>query len=291
MASVTIWLNLTEPLNETPMTFIEKLKSAWKTNNSLACVGLDPDIAKFPHHLKNVPDSIFEFNKAIIDATHDLVCAYKPQIAYFAALSAENQLEKTIDYIKVNYPNIPVILDAKRGDIGSTAEMYATEAFSRYKADAVTINPYLGFDSIEPFIKYKDRGVILLCRTSNSGASDIQDLLVDGIPVYEKIADQIATRWNTNKNCLLVVGATWPSQMSRIREIVGDIPFLVPGVGAQGGDVEQLVKAGQTQDGTGLIISSSRAILYASNGPYFAQAARKVTLELRDTINQFRNIS
>ena len=270
------------------MRFIQKLEAAWKTSNSLVCVGLDPDLSRFPEPFSRTPDAIFAFNKAIIDATHDLVCAYKPQIAYFAAISAEEQLEKTIDYIKQNYPGIPVILDAKRGDIGSTAEMYAAEAFSRYNADAVTVNPYMGYDSAEPFLKHKDRGIIFLCRTSNNGAADIQDLTVGGVPVYEQVAALIAGKWNANGNCLLVVGATWPSQMAKIRRIVGDMPFLVPGVGAQGGDVEQMVKAGQTAAGTGLIISSSRAILYAGGGADFAEAARKETLQLRNAINRFR---
>lgn len=272
------------------MNFIAKLTDAWENTNSLVCIGLDPDVSRFPSHFNKTADSIFEFNKAIIDATHDLVCAYKPQIAYFSALSAEHQLEKTINYLTKNYPNIPVILDAKRGDIGSTAAMYATEAFSRYGVDAVTVNPYMGYDSVEPFLKHKDRGIILLCRTSNAGANDIQDLLVDGVPLYEKIAALISGKWNTNRNCLLVVGATWPSQMARIRDIVGDdIPFLVPGIGTQGGDIEQIVKAGQTAHGTGLIISSSRAILYASSGPDFAEAARTETLALSNAINQFRH--
>jgi orotidine-5'-phosphate decarboxylase len=270
------------------MSFIEKLKDAWKRTNSLVCVGLDPDLARFPRHLEKNAEAIFRFNKEIVDATHDLVCAYKPQIAYFSAVSAERQLEQTIEYIRSNYPHIPVILDAKRGDIGSTAEMYATEAFSRYGADAVTINPYMGHDSAEPFLRHADRGIVLLCRTSNSGASDLQDLVVDGAPIYEHVAKMIAEKWNANRNCLLVVGATWPAQMAKIRSLVGDMPFLVPGVGAQGGDVEALVKAGQTADGTGLIISSSRAILYAGSGVDYAVAARAEALKLRDTINKFR---
>ena len=271
------------------MSFIDKLRQAWKLNDSLVCVGLDPDVSRFPAHVGNTAQSIFAFNKAIIDATHDLVCAYKPQIAYFAALSAEDQLLQTIDYIKSTYPDIPVILDAKRGDIGSTAEMYATEAFTRYNADAVTINPYMGHDSAEPFLKHKDRGVILLCRTSNKGAADLQDLLVDGAPLYEHVARQITEKWNTNRNCMLVVGATWPAQMAKIRSIVGDMPFLVPGVGAQGGDVEALVTAGQTADGTGLMVNSSRGILYASSGHDFANAARAEALALKNLINQFRH--
>jgi orotidine-5'-phosphate decarboxylase len=271
------------------MSFIEKLRTAWQRHNSLVCVGIDPDLSKLPTHFAKTTDSIFAFNKEIIDATHDLVCAYKPQIAYFAAIAAERQLAQTIDYIKSNYPHIPIILDAKRGDIGSTAAMYAQEAFSRYNADAVTINPYLGYDSIEPFLRYPDRGIILLCRTSNSGAGDIQDLIVDGIPIYEHVAKLISDKWNANNNCLLVVGATWPAQMAKLRSIVGEMPFLVPGIGAQGGNVEAIVTAGQTSDGTGLIVNSSRGILYASSGVDFAAAARAETLSLRDTINQFRH--
>lgn len=270
------------------MRFNEKLKSIWKRNNSLVCVGLDPDLSRFPKHITERPDSIFEFCKEIIDNTYDLVCAFKPQIAYFASESAEPQLEKLIAYLKSNYPDIPIVLDAKRGDIGTTAQRYAIEAFERYGADAVTVNPYMGFDSAEPFLNYKDKGTVLLCRTSNSGAGDIQDLEVDGVPLYKHVAKLACENWNRNKNCSLVVGATWPSQMAEIREMVGDMPFLVPGVGAQGGDVASMVKAGQTLDGTGLIISSSRAILYASNGLDYAAAARSVTLGLRDEINLHR---
>lgn len=272
------------------MTFIEKLERAWNKNNSLLCVGLDPEISRFPASLKGIEakQAIFEFNKAIIDATHDLVCAYKPQIAYFSAESAETALEQTIEYIKKQYPDIPVILDAKRGDIGSTAQKYAVEAFNRYNADAVTVNPYLGFDSVEPFVSYKERGVILLCRTSNSSAADLQDLEVDGVPLYQRVAVLARDQWNTYGNCLLVVGATGPDQMARIRQLVGDMPFLVPGVGAQGGDVDALVKAGKTSDGKGLIISSSRAVLYADSGDNFALAAREVALSLKDRINESR---
>ena len=273
------------------MTFIEKLNRAWKANDSLVCVGLDPDTSRFPASVENQDEPIFEFNKAIIDATHDLVCAYKPQIAHYAAESAESQLEATIAYLKTTYPEVPIILDAKRGDIGSTAEMYATEVFERYAADAVTVNPYLGFDSFEPFLRYKDRGVILLCRTSNAGAADLQDLIVDGIPLYEKVATLAAQKWNVNGNCLLVVGATWPAQLAKIRSLVGDMPLLVPGVGAQGGDVEKLVSAGQTRSGTGLIINSSRAILYASQGDDFAQAARRESEKLRNQINKHRAVA
>ena len=270
------------------MNFIHKLESAWQRNNSLLCVGLDPDPGKFPAVLKDKPDAIFQFNKSIIDATHDLVCAYKPQIAYFAAHAAETQLLSTIGYIQTRYPHIPVVLDAKRGDIGSTAEQYAVEAFKRYRADAVTVNPYLGHDSVQPFTNYKDKGVIILCRTSNAGAQDIQDLQVDGQPLYEKLAHRISSEWNVYGNCLMVVGATWPEQLKRVRGIVGTMPLLIPGIGAQGGDVKAVVTTGKTSANTGLIISSSRSVLYASNSDDFADAARNVAMALRDEINLYR---
>lgn len=270
------------------MNFIEKLNVIWERNDSLVCVGLDPDSARLPASLYNVSDALFKFNKEIIDATKDLVCAYKLQIAYFSAESAEVQLEKTIQYIKSTYPEIPIILDAKRGDIGSTAEKYAAEAFERYQVDAVTVNPYLGFDSAMPFLNYEDKGTILLCRTSNPGANDLQDLVVDGIPLYQKVASLVSDKWNYNKNCLLVVGGTWASQMSEVRSIVGDMPFLVPGVGEQGGDIQSLVKAGKSENGTGLIISSSRGVIYASDGDDFATKARGVVLKLRSEINLYR---
>jgi len=271
------------------MTFIKKLRYAWEHNNSLLCVGLDPNWEKIPADLKDQPEPIFEFCKQIVDATHDLVCGFKPQIAYFAGLSAEQQLQKVCDYIRETYPHLPIILDSKRGDIGSTAAMYAKEAYERYQAHAVTINPYMGQDSAQPFLDYADKGVVLLCRTSNPGAGDIQDLEVDGVPIYEKVAAMISQQWNAKQNCCIVVGATWPEQMRRLRDITGDMPFLVPGVGAQGGDVKALVEAGQTADGTGLMINSSRAVLYASDGHDFAQAAREVARQTRDLINQYRH--
>ena len=270
------------------MSFIKKLTDAWQSNDSLLCVGLDPDWQRLPDHIKLEAEPIFEFCKRVIDATHDLVCAYKPQIAYFAALEAEDQLQKTLNYLSETYPDIPIILDSKRGDIGSTAQMYAKEAFQRYGADAVTVNPYMGKDSAQPFLDYKDKGVVFLCRTSNQGAQDLQDLKIDGIPVYEKVAQMICQDWNSNNNSCLVVGATWPEQMQRLREISGDMPFLVPGVGAQGGDVQALVTAGQTDKGTGLIVNSARAVLYADGGTGFEMAARKVALETRDLINKYR---
>ena len=254
--------------------FNEKLQNAWQQNNSLVCVGLDPDIERFPRGIERSAEGIFEFNRSIVDATHDLVCAFKPQIAYFAALSAEDVLEQTITYIKENYPDIPVILDAKRGDIGSSAEQYAKEAFLRYDADAVTVNPYLGMDAVQPFLDYRDRGVIILCRTSNHGARDLQDLKVDGEPLFKKLASLVSTEWNHYGNCALVVGATWPEQLAEVRQIVGDMPILVPGIGAQGGDVEKVITAGKTSEGTGLIVSASRSVLYASSGTDFVDAAR-----------------
>jgi orotidine-5'-phosphate decarboxylase len=271
------------------VSFSQKLAAAWKAGNSLVCVGLDPEPKKFPDRFRDAPGGIFEFNKAIIDATRDLVCAYKPQFAHYAAHAAENQLEHTIDYIKAKAPNAIVILDSKRGDIGSTAEQYAQEAFERYGADAVTVNPYLGRDSVEPFLKHADKGVIILCRTSNAGARDLQDLNVGpGKKLFHHVAETVAKEWNSAGNCMLVVGATYPEELADIRSRVGDLPFLVPGVGAQGGDVAKVMAAGKTNGSTGLVISSSRAILYASSGDNFAEAARKATQELRDSINAHR---
>ena len=271
------------------MSFADKLAASWKATNSLVCVGLDPEPKKFPDQFRDAPGGIFQFNRAIIDATRDLVCAYKPQFAHYAAHAAENQLEHTIDYIKTTCPNAVVILDSKRGDIGSTAEQYAHEAFERYGADAVTVNPYLGRDSVEPFLKHGDKGVIILCRTSNPGAKDFQDLNVGpGKKLFQHVAETVAKEWNANNNCMLVVGATYPEELADIRRRVGDLPFLVPGVGAQGGDVAKVMAAGKTKAGTGLVISSSRAILYASSGDDFATAARKAAQELRDSINAQR---
>mgnify|MGYP001627281148 CR=1 FL=1 len=272
------------------VTFIDKLSAAWQSNNSLLCVGLDPDIARFPAHLHGKPDAILEFCKAIIDATAELACAFKPQIAYFAALRAEDQLEEICAYLRNNYPHLPIVLDAKRGDIGATAEQYAREAFERYGADAVTVNPYMGFDSVAPYLEWKDRGAIVLCRTSNPGGSDLQFLTVDGKPLYQHVAQLVADQWNTNGQCALVVGATFPEELAQVRRLTGDMPLLVPGIGAQGGDIEATVKAGRTAAGTGMMINSSRAILYAKPdaGEEFTQAARRVALETRDAINRFR---
>lgn len=271
------------------MNFMQALATTRDRNRSMLCAGLDPEPEKFPARLRGSADATFEFCRAIVDATADLVCAFKPQIAHFAARGEESALQRLIEHIHVEHPGVPVILDAKRGDIGSTAEYYAAEAFDRYKADAVTLSPYLGRDSVQPFLDRADKGVVLLCRTSNPGAADVQDLPVDGMPLYQRIAKLIDNEWNGNGNCLLVTGATWPGEIGQIRALVGDMPLLVPGIGAQGGDVAAVVKNGQDTHGNGLLISSSRAILYASNGENFADAARAAAISLRDEINRHRN--
>ncbi|MFW5775649.1 MAG: orotidine-5'-phosphate decarboxylase [Chitinivibrionales bacterium] len=271
------------------MGFTEMLAEAVGRNHSLVCVGLDPDLSRIPTHILRQSRPIFRFNKEIIDATVGFACAYKPQIAYYAAAAAEEQLTMTIDYIHRNYPYIPVILDAKRNDIGSTAAQYAREAFDRYQADAVTVTPYLGGDTLKPFLDYADKGVIILCRTSNPGAGDLQDLIIGEDTLFERVARKAAGPWNYNNNICLVVGATWPEQLKKIRTIVGDMNLLVPGIGAQGGDVGAVMANGLTAGKTGLIINSSRSILYAGEGDNFAQAARAATQKLRDEINAFRH--
>ena len=270
------------------MGFHDKLNRAWATSGSMLCVGLDPDPAKIPAHLQG-PDAIFRFCADIADATADLACAFKPQIAYFAAIGAEAQLEKLCEHIRTNHPHVVLILDAKRGDIGPTAERYAHEAFIRYEADAVTVNPYLGTDSLEPFLAHTGKGVIVLCRTSNPGSGDLQMLTTDGRPMYQHVAHMAADQWSKMGEVALVVGATYPAELATVRSIVGDMPLLVPGIGAQGGDVVATVNAGATANGTGMMINSSRAILYASNGDNFAHAARQVALATRDEISQAVN--
>ncbi|MCL2644546.1 MAG: orotidine-5'-phosphate decarboxylase [Betaproteobacteria bacterium] len=277
------------------MDFMNALRTAWRERDSLLCVGLDPDPARLPPSLACKPQAIFEFCRAIVDATADLVCAFKPQIAYFAACRAEDQLEALIEHIHVQHPGIPVILDAKRGDIGSTANRYAEEAFARYQADAVTVNPYMGRDSVEPYLAWKGKGVILLCRTSNPGGADLQNLdLGDGEKLYERVARLVSSTWNANGNCALVVGATFPDELARVRALVEGMPLLVPGIGAQGGDIAATVSAGQTKDGFGLMLNSSRAILYAGEDLNkcrdgdFAAAARRVALDTRAAINACR---
>ncbi|MBS3958395.1 MAG: orotidine-5'-phosphate decarboxylase [Xanthomonadaceae bacterium] len=276
------------------MTFNSALKRRWAASGSLLCVGLDPEPGRYPSPLADDPDRAFAFCRAIVDATAPYACAFKPQIAHFAAQGAEGALERLIAHIHAAHPGIPVILDAKRGDIGSTARHYAAEAFERFHADAVTVNPYLGGDSLAPYLERADRGVVVLCRTSNPGAADLQDLPVAGSdgsirPLYQRVAEKAARDWNGHGNLALVVGATWPEQLGEVRAIVGgDVPLLVPGIGAQGGDLEAVLKHGLNAERSGLIISSSRAILHAGSGNDFAEAAARAARETRDAINRRR---
>ena len=269
------------------MGFMQALRQRWNESASLVCVGLDPEPAKFPPKFAGDPDAVFAFCRDIVDATAEHACAFKPQVAHFAARGAEDALDRLIAHIHATHPGIPVILDAKRGDIGSTAQHYATEAFDRFRADAVTANPYLGRDSVQPFLDRVDKGVVILCHTSNPGAGDFQDLDVGGRPLYQHVAERVARDWNGHGNCALVAGATWPEQLREVRAIVGDMPLLIPGVGAQGGDVGAVVKNGLAADGAGLMVSSSRAILYASGDDY-AEAAATAAKALRDEINRHR---
>ena len=262
--------------------FYAKLGAAWDRSDSLLCVGLDPDPARMPAPLDGAPDAIARFCTAIIDATADLVCAFKPQFAHFASQRAESELEAVCRYVREWHPHVVLVLDAKRGDIDSTAEHYAREAFGRYGADAVTVNPYLGTDAAAPFLAHG--AVLALCRTSNPGSSEVQLLDAGGEPVYLRVARMVADRWTTLGECGLVVGATHPDDLATVRGAVGGLPILVPGVGAQHGDVEAAVRAGMTDDGTGLMVSASRSILYASSGDDFAAAARDAAIAARDAI-------
>lgn len=267
--------------------FRDRLHAQWRAADSLLCVGLDPDPSRFPAHLRERDDAILAFCRTIVDATADLVCAFKPQIAYFASSAAEEQLAELIAHIRRAHPRVPVILDAKRGDIGATAEHYAREVFERYQADAVTLSPFMGYDSVQPFLAYPGRASFLLCRTSNAGGDDFQMLDVGGTRVYERVA-QLATRWSRDGELGLVVGATYPAELARVRAITGLMPVLVPGIGAQGGDVQACVAAGQDSNGFGLVINSSRAILYAGSGEDFATHARAAAQGTRDQINRAR---
>ena len=268
-----------------PMTFAERLARAQRTSGSLLCVGLDPDPAKLPKDLADTPP-LYAFNRRIIDATADLAAAYKPQIAFYSAIGAEDQLLASIRYVRERAPAALVILDAKRNDIGNTAEAYAREAFDRYGADAVTVSPYMGEDSVRPFLARPDRGAILLCRTSNRGARDFQDLLVDGLPLYRRVAERAVGHWNELRNLMLVVGATYPREMADLRQAHPEVPFLVPGIGAQGGDLEATLAAGLDARGAGLLISSSRNIIYAGGGS--AKSIRAAAAELHTAINRQR---
>ena len=270
------------------MTFLDMLRSASTQNNSMLCVGLDPEPNRFPAGMRGDPRKIYDFCAAIVDSTADVACAFKPQIAYFAAHGAEDQLERLMQHMRGNAPHVPVILDAKRGDIGSTAEQYAKEAFERYGADAVTLSPFMGFDSIEPYLAYHGKGAFLLCRTSNPGGSDLQaQALAGGGMLYEHIARLAAGPWNAGGQLGLVVGATYPEEIARVRALAPALPLLIPGIGAQGGDAEATVRAGWRADGP-IIVSSSRAILYASAGDDFAAAARRVARSTRQQLNAAR---
>ncbi len=272
------------------------LRAAERQNGSMVCVGLDPEPARFPGALRGDASRIFDFCAAIVEATADLVIAFKPQIAYFAAHRAEDQLERLMAHMRQVAPGVPVILDAKRGDIGSTAAQYAVEAFERYGADAVTLSPFMGFDSVEPYLKYHGKGAFLLCRTSNPGGDDLQSQRLSSVPgeplLYEHIAGLANNTWNLNGQLGLVVGATYPAEIERVRAIAPTLPLLIPGVGAQGGDAAATVKAGWRGDAQGtvapIIVNSSRAILYASAGEDFAQAARREALKTRELLQAAR---
>jgi len=264
------------------MSFRRKLRESTERNRSLLCIGLDPDPAKIPAGI-----TVAQFNRAIIEATSDLVCAYKPNLAFYEALGLEG-LRALEDTIRAVPPGLPTIGDAKRSDIGNTARQYAYALFDSFGFDAATLNPYLGFDSVEPFIAYVDRGTFLLCRTSNPSAKDFQDLKIDGQPLYERVALK-ALDWNVHGNIGLVVGATYPQELARIRQMCPSMPLLIPGVGAQGGDIEAVVRFGADGEGTNAIINVSRAVLYASSGADFAEAARRSAEALRDEINAQRD--
>jgi orotidine-5'-phosphate decarboxylase len=275
------------------MTFLEMLRGAQQRNASMLCVGLDPEPARFPGSLKADAGKMYDFCARIVDATTDLVVAFKPQIAYFAAHRAESQLEQLMEHMRRNAPQVPVILDAKRGDIGSTAEQYAKEAFERYGADAVTLSPFMGFDSLQPYLKYAGKGAFLLCRTSNPGGDDLQNQRLSSLPgqplVYEHLARLAQGPWNLNGQLGLVVGATYPGEIARVREIAPDLPLLIPGVGAQGGDAAATVQAGWRAHAP-IVVNSSRAILYASCGDDFAQAARREASRTRDALEAAKRV-
>lgn len=273
------------------MTFLDKLNRQIDTANSLLCIGLDSNHSKLPAYVRDDPQALFVFNKAIIDATATTVCSYKLNSAFYEALGADGiaQLKLTTDYLCQKYPSIPIILDAKRGDIGNTNNDYAAFTFDYLGVDALTIHPYLGGEALEPFLEHKDKGLIVLCRTSNPGAGEFQDLSVEGRPLYEHVAQAVAKRWNTYSNCSLVVGATYPAEMKAIRQLVGpDMPFLVPGIGAQGGDLAAVMQAGIGAQGRGLIIHSAREIIFASSGKDFAEAAAAQATALQASINKYR---
>jgi orotidine-5'-phosphate decarboxylase len=265
------------------MSFKEKLQRAWESSNSMVCIGLDPQLDRLPECVRGEEKPFLAFNKQIIDATVDHACAYKPQFAYYAAENRLDELAETMAYLKEVAPDRVSILDAKRGDIGSTADQYAREAFEIYGADAVTVNPYMGGDTLVPFTRFAEKGVVVLCKTSNPGSAELQDLIVQGgDPLFIEVAKRAAGEWNSNSNLALVVGATYPGELERVRQVIGDMPLLVPGIGAQGGDLEATLKAGLRTDGWGLLINSSRGIIYASGKEDFATAAGEAARNLNE---------
>ena len=280
------------------MNFKQKIDKKIQINNSCVCVGLDSDYNKIPKFLKNnnsASQTIFNFNKQIIDQTIDLVCAYKPNVAFYEAKGIEGlkALKKTVSYIKKKDSEVVIIADAKRADIGNTNLGYVSSFFDHYNFDAITVHPYLGKEALKPFLQRKDRGIIILCKTSNTGAGEFQDLTVQDskfgtLPLYKNVAHHIVNSWNKNKNCSLVVGATYPQELKEVRKIVEDMPILIPGIGAQGGDIEKTVKAGRDKNGRGMIINSSRGIIFASSDENFAEIAREKTEKLRKSINRYR---
>ncbi len=261
-----------------------------KKHNSLLCIGLDSDFTKLPISVNKQKYPQFSFNKAIIDTTHDLVCAYKPNSAFYESRGEQGivELKMTCDYLRKKYPDIVIILDAKRADIGNTNNGYVTFAYDYLGVDAVTLHPYLGREAIRPFLDRKDKGSIILCRTSNPGAGEFQDLKSSGKALYQVIAENVVEKWNTNKNCALVVGATYPAELKIVRRIAKNLPFLIPGIGAQGGDIEKTVKAGVDSHGAGAIINASRSIIFASGEADFAVKARKEAKRLKEQINTYR---
>lgn len=269
------------------MTFIQKFQKIVRKNNSLVCIGLDPDLEKIPKHLLKKRDPIFSFNKTIIDETCDLVCAYKPNIAFYEAegIGGLKSLKKTIDYLHQNYPQIPIILDAKRGDIDNTNHGYIKMAFKTLGVDAITLHPYLGKEALLPFLSLKNKFFFVLCRTSNPGAGEFQDLRINGKLLYQYVAERVKKEWNFNHNCGLVVGATYPKELKIIRKIVGDMLLLIPGIGKQSGDVQKTIQAAK---GGLFLINSSRSIIFASNDKNFASTARLETEKLKKLINQYR---
>ena|SRR3989338_1850749 len=276
------------------MKFKDKLKAISLKNNSLVCVGLDSDISKIPEFIQNGKHPQSTFNKAIIEATHDLVCAYKPNTAFYEARghAGIEALKISCDYLREKYPKIPIIIDAKRADIGNTNNGYAKFIFDYLQADAITVHPYLGREALKPFLDYEDKGIIVLCRTSNPGAGEFQDLVVNGKKLFQIIAENVVKNWNVNDNCGLVVGATYSAELEIVRHIVGDnFPLLIPGIGVQGGQVEKTVKAGVDGNGLNAVINSSRGIIFASNRSDFADKARQEAIKLRDEINKFRKDS